>query len=102
MSDTKKVLVAEKLAPEGVKMLEDAGFDVDLGKDWTPEEFMARIGDYQGLLIRSATKVHGRVIDAAPPVPRSSAAPASASTTSTSTPPASAASSSSTRGPATC
>ncbi len=65
MSDVKKVLVKEKLAPEGIELLKDAGFEVDLGLDWTPEEFMVRVGDYDGLVIRSATKVTEEVIDAA-------------------------------------
>jgi D-3-phosphoglycerate dehydrogenase / 2-oxoglutarate reductase len=61
----KKVLVKEKLAPEGIQLLKDAGFEVDLGQDWTDDEFMQRVGDYQGLVIRSATKVTADVIAAA-------------------------------------
>jgi D-3-phosphoglycerate dehydrogenase / 2-oxoglutarate reductase len=65
VSDKKKVLVKEKLAPEGIELLKKAGFEVDLGVDWTPEEFMVRVGDYDGLVIRSATKVTEEVIEAA-------------------------------------
>ena len=65
MSEAKKrVLVKEKLAPEGIQFLQDEGFEVDTGLDWTPEEFMARIGDYDALIIRSATKVTAEVIEA--------------------------------------
>jgi len=60
-----KVLVKEKLAAEGIQFLRDQGFEVDTGIDWTPEEFLARVGDYDGLVIRSATKVTAEVIDAA-------------------------------------
>src|ERR1035437_9681340 len=64
-SDAKKgVLVKEKLAPEGIQFLKDQGFEVDTGLDWTPEEFMSRIGDYDALVIRSATKVTAEVIEA--------------------------------------
>jgi len=63
--DKKKVLVKEKLAPEGVELLRKAGFEVDLGQDWSDDEFMQRVGAYQGLVIRSATKVTADVIDAA-------------------------------------
>ncbi|NLG65106.1 MAG: phosphoglycerate dehydrogenase [Actinobacteria bacterium] len=63
MADRKRVLVKEKLAPEGVELLRQ-DFDVDLGMDWTDEEFMARIKDYDGLMIRSATKVTADVIAA--------------------------------------
>ena len=61
----KRVLVKEKLAPEGIDYLKQQGFEVDTGLDWTPEEFLARVGDYDGLIIRSATKVTAEVIAAA-------------------------------------
>ena len=63
MNARKRVLVKEKLAPEGVELLR-RDFDVDLGVDWSDEEFMARIADYDGLVIRSATKVTADVIAA--------------------------------------
>ena len=64
MTDKKRVLVKEKLAPEGVEYLRSEGFEVDLGVDWSPEEFMAKVGDYDALIIRSATKVTAEVIEA--------------------------------------
>ncbi len=64
MTDVKKVLVKEKLAPEGVKYLEDQGFQVDIGTEWDAVELLARIPEYHGLIIRSATKVTGDVIRA--------------------------------------
>ena len=63
MSERKKVLVKEKLAAEGVELLKK-DFDVDLGMDWTDEAFMQRIGDYDALIVRSATKVTAEVIEA--------------------------------------
>lgn len=51
-----KILVKEKLADTGVDLLREH-FDVDLGADWSDEEFRARIGEYHGILIRSATKL---------------------------------------------
>jgi D-3-phosphoglycerate dehydrogenase len=51
-----KILVKEKLADTGVELLREH-FDVDLGDSWSDEEFRARIADYQGILIRSATKM---------------------------------------------
>ena len=65
MTEQKTVLVKEKLAPEGVKLLEEQGFEVDLGTDWDADELLARINDYHGLIIRSATKVTAEVIQAA-------------------------------------
>jgi D-3-phosphoglycerate dehydrogenase len=51
-----RVLVAEKIGDSGVTLLRDR-FDVDLGVGWTREELAQRIGDYDGILIRSATKL---------------------------------------------
>ena len=64
MTDQKKVLVKEKLAPEGVKYLEDLGFQVDIGTEWDADELLRRIPEYHGLIIRSATKVTAEVIQA--------------------------------------
>jgi len=52
-----KVLVKEKIGESGVELLRSQGFTVDIGTDWTQEELEQRIGEYEGLLIRSATKV---------------------------------------------
>ncbi len=56
-----KVLVKEKVGDSGVKLLEEH-FDVDLGIDWSQEDFEQRIGDYHGILIRSATKMTAELI----------------------------------------
>src|SRR3984957_33905 len=56
-----KVLVKEKVGDPGVKLLQEH-FDVDLGIDWSEEEFEQRIGDYHGILIRSATKMTAELI----------------------------------------
>jgi len=64
MTEQKRVLVKEKLAPEGIAYLEEQGFAVDVGTDWDADELLARIKDYHGLIIRSATKVTADVIRA--------------------------------------
>ena len=56
-----KVLVKEKVGDSGIKLLGEH-FDVDLGIDWSEEEFEQRIGDYHGILIRSATKMTAELI----------------------------------------
>jgi len=56
MSGRLKILVKEKLADSGVAMLREH-FDVDLGDSWSDEEFRARLPEYHGILIRSATKM---------------------------------------------
>jgi D-3-phosphoglycerate dehydrogenase len=64
MADKKRVLVKEKLAPEGIAYLEDKGFQVDAGTEWDAGELLKRIPEYHGLIIRSATKVTAEVIQA--------------------------------------
>jgi D-3-phosphoglycerate dehydrogenase len=56
-----RVLVAEKIGDTGVALLREH-FDVELGADWTREELAGRIGDYDGILIRSATKLDAELL----------------------------------------
>jgi D-3-phosphoglycerate dehydrogenase len=63
---TLKVLVSDKLADIGVKMFQEAeGIEVDVKTGLSPEELKAVIGDYDGLAIRSATKVTAEILAAA-------------------------------------
>jgi D-3-phosphoglycerate dehydrogenase / 2-oxoglutarate reductase len=59
-----RVLVAENIGASGIGLLREH-FDVDLGLDWEPGQLGERIGDYQGLLIRSATKLDAGLIERA-------------------------------------
>jgi D-3-phosphoglycerate dehydrogenase len=59
-----RVLVKEKIGDSGVALLRER-FDVELGTDWSDEELAARIGDYDGILIRSATKMTAELIERA-------------------------------------
>ena len=52
-----KVLVKEKIGDSGVELLRDAGLEVELGIDWEDAELERRIGEFDGILIRSATKL---------------------------------------------
>ena len=62
-----RVLISDKLSPTAVQIFKDRGVDVDyqpdLGKD--KDKLLAMIGDYDGLAIRSATKVTDKVLAAA-------------------------------------
>ncbi len=60
-----KVLVSDNLSPKGIEILKNAGLEVDVKVGMKPEELRALIGDYHGLVIRSATKVTPQIIDAA-------------------------------------
>jgi D-3-phosphoglycerate dehydrogenase len=57
-----KVLVKEKIGDSGVQLLRDAGFDVELGVDWEDGELERRIGEFDAMLIRSATKLDADLI----------------------------------------
>ena len=59
------VLVSDNISPKGVKILEKAGLKVDVKTGMKPEELKKVIGKYEGLVIRSATKVTSEIIDAA-------------------------------------
>ncbi len=56
-----KVLVRENVGDSGVALLRER-FEVELGFDWTPEQLEERIGEYHGILIRSATKLTADLI----------------------------------------
>lgn len=62
-----RVLVSDKLSPTAVQIFKDRGIAVDylpdLGKD--KEKLLEVIGNYDGLAIRSATKVTEKLINAA-------------------------------------
>ncbi|MBX6328045.1 MAG: phosphoglycerate dehydrogenase [Pseudolabrys sp.] len=62
-----KVLISDALSPSAVQIFKDRGIEVDfqpsLGKD--KERLAALIGDYDGLAIRSATKVSPKILERA-------------------------------------
>ncbi len=60
-----KVLVSDNISTKGIEILKKAGLDVDVKTGMKPEELVAVIGDYHGLVVRSATKVTAKIIDAA-------------------------------------
>jgi D-3-phosphoglycerate dehydrogenase len=59
-----KVLITEALAESGVELLKK-DFEVDVLLGLSTEELLEKIGAYDGLIIRSATKVTAEVIERA-------------------------------------
>ncbi|MDG2306164.1 MAG: phosphoglycerate dehydrogenase [Candidatus Binatia bacterium] len=58
-----RVLVSDKLAPEGMERFEaEAEIEVDHLPGLPPDELLAKIGDYDALVVRSGTKVTEEVI----------------------------------------
>lgn len=61
-----KILISDKLAEEGIKILKDVKeFKVDCKFGLSPQELKAAIKDYEGLIIRSETKVTKDVLESA-------------------------------------
>jgi len=60
-----KVLISDKLSPAAIAIFKERGIDVDVKPGLTPAELRAIIGEYDGLAIRSATKVTRELLDAA-------------------------------------
>ncbi|MBU0583706.1 MAG: phosphoglycerate dehydrogenase [Alphaproteobacteria bacterium] len=62
-----RVLVSDKLSPTAVQIFKDRGVEVDYLPDLGPdkEKLLSVIGQYDGLAIRSATKVTEKLIAAA-------------------------------------
>jgi D-3-phosphoglycerate dehydrogenase len=59
-----RVLVAEDIGRSGIDLLR-AHFDVDVRTDWADGELRAALGDYDGVLIRSASKLTADVLEGA-------------------------------------
>src|ERR671922_343720 len=64
-ASTAKVLVRERIGDSGVDLLRNAGFDVEIGTEWSDEELARRIGEFDGILIRSGTQLDAGLIDRA-------------------------------------
>ena len=61
-----KVLISDKLSPAAIEIFKTRGVEVDVKTGLTPAELRDIIGQYDGLAIRSATKVTKEVLEAAP------------------------------------
>jgi len=60
-----KVLISDKLSERAIDIFRDRGVEVDFKPGLSPEEQIAIIGAYDGLAIRSATKVTAEMLAAA-------------------------------------
>ena len=63
---TVKVLISDAMDPRAAEIFRQRGIHVDEITGQTPDELAAIIGDYDGLAIRSSTKVTKAILDAAP------------------------------------
>src|ERR1700750_285733 len=60
-----KVLISDDLSPRAVEIFKERGVDVDMKVGLKPDQLKEIIGDYDGLAIRSATKVTKEILEAA-------------------------------------
>ncbi|KJR97870.1 MAG: 3-phosphoglycerate dehydrogenase [Desulfobulbaceae bacterium BRH_c16a] len=60
-----KVLISDNLSQVGIDVLKKSGLQVDVNTGLPPEELKKIIGDYDGLIIRSATRVTAELLESA-------------------------------------
>ncbi|MFW6080874.1 MAG: hydroxyacid dehydrogenase, partial [Desulfosalsimonas sp.] len=60
-----KVLISDNLGEAGIRILETAGFEVDVKTGLSTEELKSVIAPYHALVIRSSTQVTAELLDAA-------------------------------------
>jgi len=60
---TIKILVSDKIADEGINILQGEGYEVTQGWDIPKSDLPSVIGDYDVLIVRSATKVKGALLE---------------------------------------
>ncbi len=66
MSGAAKVLIADQLSEEGIQVLKaEPGLSVDIKTGLSSKDLAAMIGPYEGLVVRSSTKVTAEVIEKA-------------------------------------
>ena len=63
---TAKVLIADKLSPTAVSVFKDRGLDAVVKVGMTPEELIEDAKNYDGIAVRSASKITADVIANAP------------------------------------
>ncbi|HYH02662.1 MAG TPA: phosphoglycerate dehydrogenase, partial [Bacillota bacterium] len=60
-----RVLVSDPITAAGIELFKNAGFEVEVKTDHTKEELLAKIKNYDALIVRSQTKVTADIIEAA-------------------------------------
>jgi D-3-phosphoglycerate dehydrogenase len=60
-----KLLICDPVAASAVEAIRAAGIEVDVRDDITPDDLAEVIGEYEGMVVRSRTKVRAPLIDKA-------------------------------------
>ena len=67
MTDQVRVLIADKMDPKAAAIFRERGIQVDEKPGLTPDELNGIIGDFDGVAVRSSTKINAAAMDAAAP-----------------------------------
>jgi D-3-phosphoglycerate dehydrogenase / 2-oxoglutarate reductase len=67
MSEPVRVLIADKMDPRAAAIFRQRGIDVDEKPGLSPDELNAIIGGYDGVAVRSSTRIHATAMDAGLP-----------------------------------
>ena len=67
MTEKVRVLIADAMDPRAAGIFRERGIEVDEKTGLTPDELKSVIGEYDGLAVRSTTRVTAPVLDAALP-----------------------------------
>jgi D-3-phosphoglycerate dehydrogenase len=59
---TFKILICDKIADEGIKLMEEKGYEITKAWDVSKPQLSDVIGKYDALIVRSATKVKGDLL----------------------------------------
>ncbi|RPI81678.1 MAG: hydroxyacid dehydrogenase, partial [Chloroflexi bacterium] len=59
-----KILICDKTEADAIERMREAGIQVDVNDTITPEELLKVIPDYDGMVVRSRTKVRAPLLDA--------------------------------------
>ena len=59
-----KVLIADKLSPQAIDVFRQNKVDADVKVGLSEAELLGIIGEYDGIAVRSATKVTAKVLEA--------------------------------------
>ncbi|MBL9048420.1 MAG: phosphoglycerate dehydrogenase, partial [Tabrizicola sp.] len=65
MTAKPKVLIADKMSPQAEAIFKSRGVDVTVKTDLKPEELKVEIANYDGLAVRSSTKVTADILGSA-------------------------------------
>jgi D-3-phosphoglycerate dehydrogenase len=59
---TYKILICDKIANEGIKLMEEKGYQITKAWDMPKTELHKMVDEYHALIVRSATKVKGNLL----------------------------------------